>query len=77
MLLEPFSGIGISGPEKIIVGRKGISILFRSQRAGIFRFVTGLCCNKQGTLMTPEHIAKDKIVREVYLGEEFYINVGA
>jgi len=25
---------------------------------------------------TPEHIANDRIVREVYLGEEFYINVG-
>jgi lipopolysaccharide export system ATP-binding protein len=26
---------------------------------------------------TPETVAKDKIVREVYLGEEFYIDVGA
>ena len=34
----------------------------------------GLAIKKHGT---PESVAQDRIVREVYLGEEFNIDVGA
>ena len=86
LLDEPFSGIdpiSISDLKKIIYGlkKKGIGILLSDHNV---RDSLPICdrayvVNNGKVLLegSPEEVAKDKIVREVYLGEEFYIDVGA
>ncbi len=84
LLDEPFSGIdpiSVSDLKKIIFGlkKKGIGILLSDHNV---RDSLPICdrayiINNGKILLegTPENVAKDKIVREVYLGEEFYIDV--
>lgn len=86
LLDEPFSGIdpiSISDLKKIIYGlkKKGIGMLLSDHNV---RDSLPICdrayvVNNGKVLLegSPEEVAKDKIVREVYLGEEFYIDVGA
>jgi lipopolysaccharide export system ATP-binding protein len=85
LLDEPFSGIdpiSVSDLKKIINGlrQKNIGILLSDHNV---RDSLPICdrayvVNNGKVLLegTPEDVAKDKIVREVYLGEEFYIDVG-
>lgn len=85
LLDEPFSGIdpiSVSDLKKIIYGLKhrGIGILLSDHNV---RESLPICdrayvVNEGKVLLegTPESVAQDKIVREVYLGEEFYIDVG-
>jgi lipopolysaccharide export system ATP-binding protein len=85
LLDEPFSGIdpiSVSDLKKIISGlkKKGIGILLSDHNV---RDSLPICdrayvVNNGKVLLegTPEVVANDKIVREVYLGEEFYIDVG-
>jgi lipopolysaccharide export system ATP-binding protein len=85
LLDEPFSGIdpiSVSDLKKIIPGlkKRGIGILLSDHNV---RDSLPICdrayvINNGRVLLegTPEGVAKDKIVREVYLGEEFYIDVG-
>jgi lipopolysaccharide export system ATP-binding protein len=85
LLDEPFSGIdpiSVSDLKKIINGLKsrGIGILLSDHNV---RDSLPLCdrayvVNNGKVLLegTPEGVARDRIVREVYLGEEFYIDVG-
>ena len=85
LLDEPFSGIdpiSVSDLKKIIVSlkKRGIGLLLSDHNV---RESLPICdrayvVNNGKVLLegTPEHIANDKIVREVYLGEEFYIDVG-
>jgi len=85
LLDEPFSGIdpiSVSDLKKIISGlkKKGIGILLSDHNV---RDSLPICdktyiINNGKILLegTPENVAKDKIVREVYLGEEFYIDLG-
>lgn len=86
LLDEPFSGIdplSVSDLKKIIDGlkKRGIGILLSDHNV---RESLPICdrayvVNNGKVLLegTPETVAQDKIVREVYLGEEFYIDVGA
>jgi lipopolysaccharide export system ATP-binding protein len=86
LLDEPFSGIdpiSVSDLKKIINGlkRRGIGILLSDHNV---RDSLPICdrayvVNNGQVLLegTPDEVAKDKMVREVYLGEEFYIDVGA
>lgn len=86
LLDEPFSGIdpiSIADLKKIIYSlkKKGIGILLSDHNV---RDSLPICdrayvVNNGKVLLegSPEEVAKDKIVREVYLGEEFYIDVGA
>ena len=86
LLDEPFSGIdpiSVSDLKKIIYGLKqrGIGILLSDHNV---RESLPICDRayvvNAGTVLlegTPESVAQDKIVREVYLGEEFNIDVGA
>jgi lipopolysaccharide export system ATP-binding protein len=85
LLDEPFSGIdpiSVSDLKKIIVGLKkrdiGILLSDHNVRESLPICDRAYVVNNGKVLLegTPEHIANDKIVREVYLGEEFYINVG-
>jgi lipopolysaccharide export system ATP-binding protein len=85
LLDEPFSGIdpiSVSDLKKIVNGlkQKGIGILLSDHNV---RDSLPICdrayvINDGKVLLegTPESVAADKIVREVYLGEEFYIDVG-
>jgi lipopolysaccharide export system ATP-binding protein len=85
LLDEPFSGIdpiSVSDLKKIINGlkKKGIGILLSDHNV---RDSLPICdrayvINNGKVLLegTPEEVANNKIVREVYLGEEFYIDVG-
>jgi len=85
LLDEPFSGIdpiSVSDLKKIIFGlkKKGIGILLSDHNV---RDSLPICdrayiINNGKILLegNPEDVAKDKVVREVYLGEEFYIDVG-
>jgi len=85
LLDEPFSGIdpiSVSDLKKIVNGlkMKGIGILLSDHNV---RDSLPLCdrayvVNNGKVLLegTPENVANDKIVREVYLGEEFNIDVG-
>jgi lipopolysaccharide export system ATP-binding protein len=85
LLDEPFSGIdplSVSDLKKIIDGlkKRGIGILLSDHNV---RESLPICdrayvVNNGKVLLegTPETVAQDKIVREVYLGEEFYIDVG-
>jgi lipopolysaccharide export system ATP-binding protein len=85
LLDEPFSGIdpiSVSDLKKIISGlkKRGIGILLSDHNV---RDSLPLCdrayvLNDGKVLLegTPELVAKDRIAREVYLGEEFYIDVG-
>ncbi|MCX7965843.1 MAG: LPS export ABC transporter ATP-binding protein, partial [Syntrophorhabdaceae bacterium] len=82
---EPFSGIdpiSISDLKKIIMNlkKRGIGILISDHNV---RDSLPLCdrayiVNNGRILLegTPDVVSKDRIVREVYLGEEFYIDVG-
>ncbi len=86
LLDEPFSGIdpiSVSDLKKIISGlkKRGIGILLSDHNV---RDSLPICdrayvVNNGKVLLegTPEDVTKDKMVREVYLGEEFYIDVGA
>lgn len=86
LLDEPFSGIdpiSVSDLKKIIYGLKarGIGILLSDHNV---RESLPICdrayvVNEGKVLLegTPESVAQDRIVREVYLGEEFNIDVGA
>ncbi|OPX97641.1 MAG: Lipopolysaccharide export system ATP-binding protein LptB [Syntrophorhabdus sp. PtaU1.Bin002] len=86
LLDEPFSGIdpiSVSDLKKIIFGlkKKGMGILLSDHNV---RDSLPICdrayvVNNGQVLLegSPETVANDKIVREVYLGEEFYIDVGA
>jgi lipopolysaccharide export system ATP-binding protein len=86
LLDEPFSGIdpiSVSDLKKIINGLKkqGIGILLSDHNV---RDSLPICdrayvVNNGKVLLegTPESVARDKVVREVYLGEEFKIDVGA
>lgn len=86
LLDEPFSGIdpiSVSDLKKIINGlkRRGIGILLSDHNV---RDSLPICdrayvVNNGQVLLegTPDEVSKDKMVREVYLGEEFYIDVGA
>ena len=86
LLDEPFSGIdpiSVSDLKKIINGlkKKDIGILLSDHNV---RDSLPICdrayvVNNGKVLLegTPESVAGDKIVREVYLGEEFKIDVGA
>lgn len=85
LLDEPFSGIdpiSVSDLKKIIFGLKhrGIGVLLSDHNV---RESLPICdrayvVNEGKVLLegTPESVAQDKIVREVYLGEEFNIDVG-
>ena len=85
LLDEPFSGIdpiSVSDLKKIINGlrQKDIGILLSDHNV---RDSLPICdrayvVNNGRVLLegTPEDVAADKAVREVYLGEEFYIDVG-
>jgi lipopolysaccharide export system ATP-binding protein len=86
LLDEPFSGIdpiSVSDLKKIIGGLKkrniGILLSDHNVRESLPICDRAYVVNNGKVLLegTPEDIAKDKIVREVYLGEEFYIDVGA
>ncbi len=86
LLDEPFSGIdpiSISDLKKIILGlqKRGIGILLSDHNV---RDSLPLCnrayiVNNGRVLLEgdPEMVSRDKMVREVYLGEEFYLDVGA
>ena len=85
LLDEPFSGIdpiSVSDLKKIISGLKkrdiGILLSDHNVRESLPICDRAYVVNNGKVLLegTPEDIAKDKIVREVYLGEEFYIDVG-
>jgi lipopolysaccharide export system ATP-binding protein len=85
LLDEPFSGIdpiSVSDLKKIIGGLKkrdiGILLSDHNVRESLPICDRAYVVNNGKVLLegTPEHIANDKIVREVYLGEEFYIDVG-
>ena len=85
LLDEPFSGIdpiSVSDLKKIISGLKkrniGILLSDHNVRESLPICDRAYVVNNGKVLLegTPEYIANDKIVREVYLGEEFYINVG-
>jgi lipopolysaccharide export system ATP-binding protein len=85
LLDEPFSGIdpiSVSDLKKIVTGLKkhGIGVLLSDHNV---RDSLPICdrayvVNNGKVLLegTPESVAQDKMVREVYLGEEFYIDVG-
>lgn len=86
LLDEPFSGIdpiSVSDLKKIIHGlqKRDIGILLSDHnvRDSLPMCSRAYVVNNGRVLLegTPDIIAKDKIVREVYLGEEFYIDVGA
>jgi len=86
LLDEPFSGIdpiSVSDLKKIIesLKKKDIGILLSDHNV---RDSLPICdrayvVNNGKVLLegSPESVAKDKMVREVYLGEEFNIDVGA
>ena len=85
LLDEPFSGIdpiSVSDLKKIITGLKkrniGILLSDHNVRESLPICDRAYVVNNGKVLLegTPEDIANDKIVREVYLGEEFYIDVG-
>ena len=85
LLDEPFSGIdpiSVSDLKKIIGGLKkrdiGILLSDHNVRESLPICDRAYVVNNGKVLLegTPEDIANDKIVREVYLGEEFYIDVG-
>jgi lipopolysaccharide export system ATP-binding protein len=85
LLDEPFSGIdpiSISDLKKIVLGLKnrGIGILISDHNV---RDSLPICDRayiiNDGRILIegdPFEIAKSRLAREVYLGEEFYINVG-
>jgi lipopolysaccharide export system ATP-binding protein len=85
LLDEPFSGIdpiSVSDLKKIVNGlkKRGIGVLLSDHNV---RDSLPICdrayvVNNGKVLLegTPESVAQNKIVREVYLGEEFYIDVG-
>ena len=85
LLDEPFSGIdpiSISDLKKIVVGlkKRGIGILISDHNV---RDSLPICDRayiiSDGKILIegdPFEIAKSRLAREVYLGEEFYINVG-
>lgn len=85
LLDEPFSGIdpiSVSDLKKIIgdLKKRNIGILLSDHNV---RESLPICdrayvVNNGKVLLegSPEDIANDRTVREVYLGEEFYINVG-
>lgn len=86
LLDEPFSGIdplSVSDLKKIIDGLKkrdiGILLSDHNVRESLPICDRAYVVNNGKVLLegTPETVARDKIVREVYLGEEFYIDVGA
>lgn len=85
LLDEPFSGIdpiSVSDLKRIIGGlkKRGIGILLSDHNV---RDSLPICdrayvVNNGSVILegTPEGVAQDRMVREVYLGEEFYIDVG-
>ncbi len=85
LLDEPFSGIdpiSISDLKKIVLGLKnrGIGVLISDHNV---RDSLPICDRayiiNDGKILIegdPFEIAKSRLAREVYLGEEFYINVG-
>ena len=85
LLDEPFSGIdpiSISDLKKIVLGlkKRGIGILISDHNV---RDSLPICDRayiiSEGKILIegdPFEIAKSRLAREVYLGEEFYINVG-
>ncbi|HEY3278291.1 MAG TPA: LPS export ABC transporter ATP-binding protein [Syntrophorhabdaceae bacterium] len=86
LLDEPFSGIdpiSVSDLKKVINGlrskKMGILLSDHNVRDSLPICDRAYVVNNGKVLLegTPEIVAKDKIVREVYLGEEFYIDVGA
>ncbi len=85
LLDEPFSGIdpiSVSDLKKIINGLKmkdiGILLSDHNVRDSLPLCDRAYVVNNGQVLLegTPENVANDKIVREVYLGEEFNIDVG-
>jgi lipopolysaccharide export system ATP-binding protein len=85
LLDEPFSGIdpiSVSDLKKVINGLRsknmGILLSDHNVRDSLPICDRAYVVNNGRVLLegTPESVAKDKIVREVYLGEEFYIDVG-
>lgn len=85
LLDEPFSGIdpiSVSDLKKIINGLKmkdiGILLSDHNVRDSLPICDRAYVVNNGKVLLEgdPESIARDKIVREVYLGEEFKIDVG-
>ena len=86
LLDEPFSGIdpiSVSDLKKIIFSLKekniGILLSDHNVRDSLPICDRAYVVNDGKVLLegTPETVAGDKIVRQVYLGEEFYIDVGA
>ncbi|MDR2018722.1 MAG: LPS export ABC transporter ATP-binding protein [Syntrophobacterales bacterium] len=86
LLDEPFSGIdpiSVSDLKKLINGLRskkiGILLSDHNVRDSLPICDRAYVVNNGKVLLegTPERVAKDKIVREIYLGEEFNINVGA
>jgi len=85
LLDEPFSGIdpiSISDLKKIVLGlkKRGIGILISDHNV---RDSLPICDRayiiNEGRILIegdPFEIAKSRLAREVYLGEEFYINAG-
>ena len=85
LLDEPFSGIdpiSISDLKKIVLGlkKRGIGILISDHNV---RDSLPICDRayiiNNGKILIegdPFEIAKNRVAREVYLGEEFYINAG-
>lgn len=86
LLDEPFSGIdpiSVSDLKKIVISlkNKGIGILISDHNV---RDSLPICDRayimSNGQILIegdPQEIAQSKLAREVYLGEEFHINVGA
>ena len=85
LLDEPFSGIdpiSVSDLKKVINGLRskkiGILLSDHNVRDSLPICDRAYVVNNGKVLLegTPEGVAKDRIVREVYLGEEFNIDVG-
>jgi lipopolysaccharide export system ATP-binding protein len=85
LLDEPFSGIdpiSVSDLKKVINGlrskKMGILLSDHNVRDSLPICDRAYVVNNGKVLLegTPESVAKDKTVREIYLGEDFYIDAG-
>jgi lipopolysaccharide export system ATP-binding protein len=85
LLDEPFSGIdpiSVADLKKVVTGlkRRGIGVLLSDHNV---RDSLPICDRayimSEGKIILegdPSKIVNNKVVREVYLGEEFYLDVG-
>ena len=85
LLDEPFSGIdpiSVADLKKVVTGlkRRGIGVLLSDHNV---RDSLPICDRayimSEGKIIVegdPSKIVSNKVVREIYLGEEFYLDVG-